>query len=188
MAIIDFIRNHKRLVFIIFAFCFFGLFLILIFGKGKAPVQISSGLASWNGLVPNKSTKDQVTAELGQSTFETRNGTTTVDNYKSTSPTREHQVTYNNQTATFFKQIVSINDKETITDLQAKYGQPDFKLYGPDSSNGYFLFVYLSKGVAYLGNPISDNLLEIWYFPPTDSSGFVKNYASNYSTKPQNTY
>ena len=54
-------------------------------------------------------------------------------------------------------------------------------LYGPDSVNGYYLFVYPTGGIAYLGNPITKSLLEIWRFIPTDINTLINNWAQNYS-------
>lgn len=180
---VNFFRNHKRLLIVIAALVFFAAFIFL-FGipKKASNTSLKPGQAVWNGLIPGSSTKEDVISKLGQPVFETRNGSTTTDDYKSTSPTRNHQVIYNGDQSAFMKEIVSVNDTTTLTDLQKLYGQPEATLYGADAQNGYNLYVYLSKGVAYLGNPVSDTLLEIWYFPPTDLQTFISKWGTGYST------
>jgi outer membrane protein assembly factor BamE (lipoprotein component of BamABCDE complex) len=182
MVIINFIKSHKKLVLISAIILFFVLLIYFVLNKNKTLQPVNLNTATWNGLQPGKSTKDDVLTKLGQPVLETKNGNDVVDEYKSNSPTRNHQITFNNQIVNLVKRIVSVNDPETIDDISNLYGQTATRLYGDDSENGYFLFVYLSKGIAYLGNPVTGTLLEVWYFPPTlDLNSFIKNYAPNYS-------
>jgi len=186
MAIINFIKAHK-ILFVFFSFIFLAAFVVY-FALPNQPKQNTvnnitpNRTIGLNGLLPNKSSRDDVLKQLGQPLFETRNGDTTTDQYKSTSPTRNHEVVYNKEQVVYIKQIVSTKDSLSVNDMTNLYGQPDNVLYGRESDIGYNLYVYLAKGVAYLGNQTSGTLLEVWYFPTTNNlQTFMNQWATGYS-------
>lgn len=139
---------------------------------------------NFDSITPGKSTPDDVKKILGDPLKETQGNGFNLFDYKSTSPTRNNQVYYTNGTAQLIKEIVSYKDPKQISDVTKKYGSPTDILYGPDSPGGFYLFVNSEKGIAYLGNPNSGTLLEIWYFTPSDLETFIKTWATNYSKIP----
>lgn len=54
-------------------------------------------------------------------------------------------------------------------------------LYGLFEDEGFRLFVYLNKGVAFLANPTTQTVKEKWYFHPTSASVFQKTLAPSLS-------
>lgn len=66
---------------------------------------------------------------------------------------------------------------------QAALGKENVILYGHFYELGYNLYVYLTKGVALLGDPKTDQVRERWFFPPTNLSSFLVE-AVGFSTTP----
>lgn len=162
-----------------------GLFLVaagiyLLSQKKKAPLPVSAPgpqQATWNGLVPGISSKEEAIQKLGKPEAEVG----TLLEFDSSSPTRNHLVSLDGNTVSLIKEVVSSKDAVKISDLTSKYGAAPDVLYGPDAENGYYLFVYAQSGIAYLGNPASENLLEVWYFPATTFEDFIVRWGSAYS-------
>ena len=134
--------------------------------------------AGYKSLVPGVSTKDEVIARLGLPLNDT-NGP--ILNYKSTNPNLPHAVSVEGNTAVFIKEQVTLEDKITKDGLIQLYGQPPEEVYGPNSVNGFNLFVYPDKGVAFLGHTTGSGVLEIWYFPPTTIESFLQTWGADYS-------
>lgn len=185
-------RMNKKIVVvgIIIFILLFGAIFLLGAGRKKTPTPVpttTSGV-SWQGLVAGKSTKDQVNGVLGNPLSETSSGNQTTNTYSSLSETRPNSAVFDNNsnTALFLRQIVSAKDTKTTKDIVDVYGETNTKLYGLDWINGIYLFVYLDKGIAYLANPDSNTLFEVWYFPPTTLDNFLKTWATDYSTQPKN--
>ncbi|GEM_PF-1185383 len=187
---ISYIKKHK----ILFLVSVVVLFLILIvFNFKNVPGQLSPTLSPvqqslfWDNFKPGDSQKADVVGQLGQPISEKTVNGQAVDDFKSNSPTRNHEVFFNKNTSVFFRQIVAYNDKLSIQDIHAKYGDTENVLYGPDSLAGFYLYVYPDKGFAYLGNKKSGTVLEVWYFKPVnvfqDFIGEVNNWIQGYSVK-----
>ncbi len=107
--------------------------------------------------------------------------------YKSDSVNRNHEVVYQNNTPLFYKEIVTSKDNKTSRSIRQKYGEPELKMYGAESSAGVDLYAYPSKGIAYLGSQFDDVLSEVWYFAPIDKGVFVAKWAlqEGYTLTPQ---
>ncbi|MCX6704903.1 MAG: hypothetical protein NT162_01015 [Candidatus Woesebacteria bacterium] len=133
-----------------------------------------------NKIVPGKSTEVEVFDALGKPKLV--NGD--VQTFDSLSPTRDNQIVYQEGVAQLIKEIVAYSEKRNTDEVALKYGTSQDMLYGPDSVNGYYLFVYPTEGVAYLGNPISKSLLEIWRFSSTDINTFINKWGQGYFTTP----
>ena len=173
------IKIKLLLLIVIVAVILVGYFL---YRSKKAPAGptplLMSQQSAWKDIVPGISTKEVVAQKLGKPKVE---GESSLE-FESNSPTRNHALSFEGEVVSLIKEIVSFRDAAQVGSLTSKYGETSDILYGPDAENGYYLFVYAEKGVAYLGNPATGNLLEIWYFPITSFEDFQKKWASSYST------
>lgn len=179
---INFLNRHK-ILFLVFAFLFFIGFIFLTFNNGNKNNQLPNGTASNNlwSFQPGITTKNEVIKQLGDPILEVKQNNQTIDDFKSNSATRNNQVVFQNDKSQFFKQIVAAGENIKISDIANQYGPTDNILYGRDAESGFYLYVYLNKGVAYLGNSETQDILEIWYFQPTNIDNFIQLWASNYS-------
>lgn len=57
----------------------------------------------------------------------------------------------------------------------------DLILYGLFEDEGFRLFIYLNKGVAFLANPTTQIVKEKWYFHPTNAAVFQETIAPSLS-------
>lgn len=108
--------------------------------------------------------------------------------FKSVSPTRSNEAVLSDGRLTFFREVMGPNKERTIDELQRLYGQEDKILYNEFSGGGYNLYAYPQKGVAYVGKPKADVLLEVWYFIPTTYESFKETFAPDYSETPEDAY
>ncbi len=186
---IGFIKKHKLLV-LVFIVILIVVFVLFNFKSipGKPTPTLSPVQQSlfWDNFKPGNTQKSDVISALGKSISEKKVNGQTVDDFKSNSPTRNHEVFFDKNTSVFFRQIVAYGEKLTVSNLLLKYGTAPNILYGPDSSAGFYLFVYPDKGVAYLGNETSGTVLEIWYFKPINTFqefvNEINNWIPGYST------
>ena len=164
------------------------IFIIISAQKNKNPAPIAtppSEASQWGQITPGQSTEADVTKILGKA--KSINGTT--QSYNSANSTRDNQVVYRNGIVDFSKETISYTEGKTTDEITAKYGVAQNMLYGQDSVNGFYLFVYPSDGIAYLGNPVTKSLLEIWHFTPTDIDTFITKWGEGYSkTPPKGTF
>jgi hypothetical protein len=179
-------NSRKKIALIIFAgvslFCM--VFLVFSVKKGApppAPTPSTLTTASWNTLTPGVSSQQDVINKLGKP--KSTNGRTL--SFGSQNPNIDNQVFIENGVASFFKEIVSPTEKITSDKITSEYGTAQNVLYGPDSASGFYLFVYPANGVAYLGNPNTKDVIEIWYFKPTTIDDFINKRASGYSQQQQ---
>ncbi len=176
------IKDHKYGAIIIVLFSVIIIFSVFLSSPKKiTPVPTT---VNFDSITPGKSTPDDVKKILGDPLKQTQINGFNLFDYKSTSPTRNNQVYYTNGTAQLVKEIVSYKDPKTISDVTKKYGNATNILYGSDSSSGFYLFVDPQNGIAYLGNPNSGTLLEVWYFTPTTLETFITTWATSYSKTP----
>lgn len=104
-----------------------------------------------------------------------------IAEYKSGNLSLNNQVIYRGGHAEFYRQIILVSEKRTGKGIQGQIGKPEAVLNGPSSEFGYYLYAYPSKGTAYVANAGTDNVTEVWYFPPTDLPTFLSNWAHEYS-------
>jgi hypothetical protein len=183
---VNFIKSHKKLMFFLGAFVFFILFLIIVFlpknPRNILPSQTISP-AGFVGIKPGETTKSDVVNSLGKASTEVKIPGGTIDDFKSASVNRTHEITFDSKNIVqIAKQVITAQDKKSPIDIQNTYGQPQNVLYGPDFVNGVNLYVYPEKGAAMLANVRSNTLFEIWYFSPTTLENFIKNFGSGYSS------
>lgn len=175
----------KKRVLVAFIVAVLGLAIILylaIFSRKKIQVTpIPKTGASYKNLTPGVSTQKDLTDSQGNPIKEIQQGNTTTLEYASQNPNFNNQFLIQQGTVNLIKQIVAPADNINISVLNQKYGNYDNVLYGTGSSNGFNLYVYPGKGIAYIGNQQTGDVTETWYFPPTTLDNFKALYASDYS-------
>jgi hypothetical protein len=149
--------------------------------KTEVKVSIPTTGAQYKELTPGVSTEESITNKMGTAVSEKQEGDTKILEYKSNNPNFNNQFLSKAGTLTFVKQIVTMDEKITISDINKEYGNYESVLYGPYSTNGFNLYIYPERGIAYIGHQESGIILEIWYFPPTDLRTFKNLYAQDYS-------
>lgn len=183
--IISFIKKYWILLFTVLAAVLYIAKLIIVPAQTKvspSPTP-SDQVASYKSIVPGVSTEADLKTLLGTPVKTTIDKNQSTDEFKSTSELRRHIATIQNGKVTFFKEIVSSNDKTTANDIINIYGSATDVLYSKLPNSVFKLYVYPQNGIAYIG--ASDGtLLEIWYFKPIDISNFISQWGQEYSTSP----
>lgn len=174
----------KKRLRIVLVFLFIVLVIVAaLFLRARTTRPPEGGLppsgVSFKSLVPGLSGKSDAIETLGTPLNDVEADTLS---FKSNNPNLPHQVVVPDETVLFIKEIVSLADKKTTEDITSAYGEAPYVLFGPDSVNGFNLYVYPDRGLAYLGHVEEPILLEIWYFQPTSFEDFKERWASNYST------
>lgn len=103
--------------------------------------------------------------------------------FPSKSIARENTITYKDGNAAFVREIYTVQEGKKGAGIKKLIGEPEIKLYGPESDFGLYLYAYPTKGVAYIANEHTDTVTEVWYFPPTTISGLLSTWAKDYSKK-----
>jgi len=135
-------------------------------------------------ISPGSSTLEDLKSVFGEPQGQTGNSYL----FKSASPTRSNEAVFSSGKLTFFREVMGPNKERTIEELQRLYGKEEKILYNEFSGGGYNLYAYPEKGVAYVGKPEADVLLEVWYFIPTTYESFKENLARDYSETPEDAY
>lgn len=148
--------------------------------------QITPG-ASFQSLTPGISTRNDVESKLGNPVSINNKGSQTLAEYDDSNDARNHEVVYEANTPIFIKEIVSFGEEKKIETIKNEFGDATFVLYGPDSAVGFFLFAYPEKGIAYIGNPNTGDILEVWYYPSTTYQTFKNLWARGYGEELQAT-
>lgn len=174
----NFIKTHK-LISVVFVLIVLGIIGYLILKTSSEQTQIN--IPSYGSTTPGISTKEQVIEKLGNPIETKTQGTNELLTFKSDKTERPDEYYFQNGLNKLVKEIVPYNDPRKIEELRTKYGNANLVLYGEGSIGGFYLFAYTDKGVAYIGNPTSGNLLEIWYFTPVSESEFINSWAQGYS-------
>ncbi len=140
-------------------------------------------VADYKSVIPGISTESDLNKILGTPVKTTIDGNRKLDEYKSTSELRLHNAVIENDKVIFIKEIISSYDTTKSSDLTSLYGEPPVKLYSKFPNASFYLYVFPSNGIAYLGHT-DGTLLEIWYFIPTTIQEFLSKWATEYSTSP----
>ena len=182
MKTLNFISKHKIVVIFVFI-----SIMIMVLGSGlsRNKQELPKAGATYKSLSPGISTKNEVNERLGNPISENPQGQLIITDYASNSETRPNQVVYDNQVVQFIKEIISYKDSKTVDDIKKEYGEAEIVLYGHGSVSNYNLYAYPNKGVAYIGNDYTSDLLEVWYFQPTTIEEFRSTWAPEYSTTPK---
>jgi hypothetical protein len=155
--------------------------LVIFISQRSRDVDLTpppSAGASYKSITPGESTREGVLDELGSPINSPESNTLM---YESTNPNLSNEINLTEDRVTLIKEIVSPSDNKTTEDVTTVYGESPHVLYGPDSTFGFYLYIYPDKGIAYLGHFDEPVLLEIWYFPPTTYNNFKNTWAKQYS-------
>lgn len=178
--------KKKISVAIIVLLSFISVLFIYSLSKNKnvdnpQATQIPKIGASYNEITPNLSSKEDLYNKLGNPIKQNLINNSTVFEYKSNNPNYNDEFKIDSDKVVFIKKHITIDDNVDVKTLTEKYGQYKKMLYGPRSQSGFDLYIYNTKGIAYIGNQYTEDVTEIWYFPPTDLEIFKKLYAPEYS-------
>jgi len=178
------LTRRKVVIFAVLLLLVLGVSYLLISRQNKTPPVTTLTGAEYKGLTPGKSSREELLNSLGNPVKETQDGNTRTLEYLSRNPNYNNQFLTTGNTLSFIKTYITPDDNLSITDIEKKYGENQQVLYGSGSISGFDLYVYPDKGVAYIGNKQTDDVLEVWYFSPTDFENFQSLYAADYSTSP----
>ncbi len=177
-----YVQNKKWLVFV----ALLGVLLILSFfflakpSPVPPPPQSNEGL-TYNSLTPGVSTKSDVLNTLGNPQEEAQSEGSTLLTFETDNTSRPIEIYIQNDSVQLIKEVIPFDDERRSDTIRKRYGNADLVMYGEGAVADFYLFVYLKQGIAYIGNTNSGNLLEIWYFSPTNETTFVNTWAKSYS-------
>ena len=136
----------------------------------------------YEGIRPGETTTEAVVQKLGQPTRKEEEAKKTSLVYPSDQGQRPVLVDAQSNTVV---RIIEPLDKEIgFANATKILGTADAVLYGPFHQAGFELHVFLSRGVAILGNPQSNEAWQRWYFEPTSLPQFIANIAPEYQIEP----
>lgn len=166
------------------------LFVIYILNKNKKAAddqtnQVKPQISTYENLTLGKSSRNEIVNNIGLPNKEYFDNNKLHLEYTTLNPNFNDEFVLENERLTFIKKIIVINDKLRVGDLKSKYGNEEYILYGPGSSIGLKMFVYPSKGVAFIGFEGKGYLTEVWYFEPTNIEQFKTKFGLNYSDTPE---
>lgn len=176
------IKSKTKILILIIIVVLFAISVFLyVKRKPKSPSQdeIPSAGADFETLIPGISQKNEAIEKLGEPLNDINSDTL---KFESNNPNLPTQVVAEDQTIIFIKEIITAEDNKTSEEIISKYGVAPYTLFGSDSVNGFNLYAYPEKGLAYLGHIKEPIVLEIWYFQPTSFNNFKQKWASDYST------
>lgn len=181
------IKPKRKFLLLVLLIVFIVVVIIFLFLKSSNkinvnPTPIPQNGASYRNLIPGSSTEEDVLKNLGNPVKTGSNNGTKILEYYSKNPNFNNEILVNNNSLSFVKQIVTIGENIKIQDIINKYGNYENILYGPDAGVGFYLYIYSTKGIAYIGHQESGLIKEIWYFPPTSFESFKTKYAPSYAS------
>lgn len=153
------------------------IFVALVFSSQESPRNPNTGPLSVGSTQIND--KDDVYELFGEPSSVNGN----LELFNSLSPTTPNEVSFDGNIPEFIRKIVTQQEGFTYQGLLTEYGEPEHVLYGEEASFGINLYVYPSKGFAFLGSKGNNFVSEIWYFRPTDLQTLMNTWARGYSTQ-----
>ena len=189
MIVLNYLKNHKFLVFVLFVVIFtiaLGVLFTSTFNSDTKPSEVKKpqNQASYKSISPGISTKEEVIDMLGEPKKEEENNSKTRLEYISETLARNHEVITENETVVFIKEIITINENRSTKEITDKYGNTEYILYGQHSAVDIYLYIYPEAGIAYEGDPADGTIIEIWYFEPTTFENFKQTWGKNHSPSP----
>jgi hypothetical protein len=176
--------KNKKLI-IILALILLIVLWIFLRGRGAGQAPTTSPpptpANSWEGLLPGASLFEDVGNSLGEP-IEAKGD---LYEYISKNPNINNEVLFEKGVAVLIKRIIVIKDQIHARAVFDEHGEGYITLYSERSGYGDNLYVYLGKGIAFIGNPIDNSVLEIWYFKKVGSiDEFIARYATGYTLHP----
>lgn len=174
------LNKRKGIVIIILLFTItIGLYLAsTLFKKNSINLTSQNQLPTFKSVAVGSNVQD-LSSRLGEPIKTTQRKTTTLLEYKSSSPAQNDSLITENGKVVFIREIITTSDKKNAKEITDKYGVVEKILYGPDSQSGFNLYTYPTTGLAYIGNS-EGLLLEIWYFQPMAVKKFENKWAGEY--------
>lgn len=140
------------------------------------------GWSSYGTLIPGSSTEQELLSGFGKPLTTKQVGEVKKFEYKGTNVNWNNEIVVKTEKVVFIKKIISQIDRITTKTVEAEFGETKTVLYGPYTEVGFLLYVYPTKGFAYLGNKEGNTILELWYFDPTLTiDELIDLYAPEYS-------
>jgi len=173
--------TNKTKIILFFLITFIVVIYLFLNAKSRNNQQITNPVKQLfiKNIIPGITTKEEIIQGFGDP-IASNEGTL---EYKSKSPVRNNEIKIQSDKVLFVKEIISYGDKISFNSETNQYSDIKF-LYGPDAVNGYLLYCIPEKGIAYLANPNSDAILEIWHYPATTFTDFKNTWAKDYSETP----
>ncbi|MFI5241078.1 MAG: hypothetical protein ACHQUA_01455 [Microgenomates group bacterium] len=177
--------NKRNLIMlaVILIIIYVGFFSFINRGKVgvEEKIDINNASISYQDLKLGSSSEDDVRNKFGTPLSEREADGKKILEYESKNPNFNNEIVINSNKLYFVKQIISPSDNISIVELKNKYGNFKNILYGNGSDSGFHLFIYPEKGVAFIGNEKTTDVLEVWYFAPTTYENFKTLYAKEYT-------
>lgn len=162
------VKNQIFIISLIFlALLIFALFIFRLTTR-PAPYE---GVRWINSITPGQTTTEQLKKSLGEPLSQSGN----TLNYSSSNQYRPITINTTNDKVSLIIEPVIKTEKGQLSDFIKLLGQPEAIVYGEHqaAAPGHF---WGAKGILVFGNPISNIILEIWYFPPTTLDSFLVQY------------
>lgn len=170
-----FITNKKGLALIGFALVLAMMIVIALQQKQQVLYQ-------WNGVVPGKTSITDLEKMLGQPIKTTQQGDQIVYGFTSAYPSFPHEVITNNAgTVSFVREWIPTENPKKIADYLKELGQPEFTISSLD--DGYTIFSYPGRGIAFNAHIVTGTLFHIWHFSPMTVDQFKKEFAQYFEQK-----
>ena len=116
-------------------------------------------------IPPGTASQENVFAKLGQPLSTQESEDSTILSYPSYNQYYTNDVTVTDNIVSFIRERFYGNSDTSLKERLNTLGETYVELYGPDFNSGVSLFTYPDKGLAFLANPITDAIYEVWYFP-----------------------
>lgn len=161
--------------------------VVLLAARATAPSENtplsthSSHGTAWNDITPGSTNVSDLEKYIGKPIRSNGN----LLEFPSKSDTQNHVIITDGSKVVFIKEIRTPQENIPLSKSMTPYGPNFTRLYGPESSSGNNLYVYLDKGIAFLGNEITNTVNETWYFAPTSIQEFLKTWGKTYQTSPE---
>jgi hypothetical protein len=181
-------RNILSLIkkrFVIIALVFVALVVVVYLQiddrKRSASPSPSPASVFFHSFGIGTASKKEVVDKFGKPTKSTTEGNNETLYYPTKVDTLKNELSFQNDNLSFVKENINSKDDVNLKTLLTTYGEPERILYGPYAYSGYQLYTYPSKGIAYITNPNSGIVLEIWYFQPCSYVDFSSLWGKEYS-------
>lgn len=113
----------------------------------------------------------------------------TIYSLDSQNPIRTDQIITQNNQVVFERVYIPENPNDPnhllISTLVQKYGQPESIIQGSKTWGPYInLYLYAGKGIAFIGNPNTDEVYELQTFKPLSTEEYIQKYGDDINTNP----
>lgn len=164
------------------------LALILIIANRQSNTNVNPQknvvpTADYQGIKPGATKYNEFVSKYENEIVTTKSnqGSALVE-IKSSNPNYPTEAIFIDGVLAYIKVVYTLKDEIYVNEFVNDYGPFPQTLYGPDASVGYLMGIYPDTGLAVIYHELSQTVREAWYFTPTTTSDFIKEYAVDYST------